>query len=292
MGALWGCSGAEEPVDEGTGEPTVDSSGPVVEPVCPGFGTPETVGVVSDPTLVEASGLAWADGLLWTHNDSGAPLLFGMNPSGAVERRVAVRDAPIVDWEDLAALDGHLWLADVGDNLTLRPWVFLYDVAVPMAGAEEVSARAIQRTWPDGPTDCETLLADPVTGDLLLVSKDFSGQTRVGRVGDPAVTEGELEIVAELQFGEGGIGSTTLVTGGDIAPDGSMVVLRTYLSAWGFPRIPGEDWAVTFARTPCEIPVAGESQGEAVAWTDDAIYTVSEGESPPVNRTAVLAPVR
>jgi hypothetical protein len=290
--AMCGCLGSEEPAyKDGVASETADTSVPV-EPVCPDFGEPASVGTVSDERVVEASGLAFADGRFWTHNDSGAPLLFGMTSDGTVDRGVTVDGVVVVDWEDIAARQGALWVADVGDNLAFRPWVTLYEIGVPGAGATEASGRGLQLTWPDGPVDCETLLADPVSGDLMLVSKDFSGESVVARVVDPQGSESALEEVARLQFGEGGIGQTTLVTGGDISPDGTMVLLRTYLSAWGFPRVPGEDWAATFAREPCEVPVKGEGQGEAVVWAEGAVWTVSEGQGPPLNRTAVLDPLR
>jgi hypothetical protein len=303
VSALWlllvACGGADGPAPvDPTAEPPVDTgssagtdptattgdSGPVV-PACPAFGEPLTVGVVTDETLVENSGLAWADGLLWGHNDSGEALLYGMSPQGAVLRRVPVRGMSVYDWEDLALRDGSLWLADVGDNLAVRSEVTLYEVEVPGEGAAEVVARPVTVQWPDGPRDCETLLADPVSGDLLLMSKELDGDVRVARVVDPAAEASALEEVARVRFGPEGWGAGTFVTGGDVSADGRYVVIRAYLEAMVFPRVPGEPWAETFAREPCEVDVVGESQGEAVAWGPDGLYFVSEGSQPRVNLT-------
>lgn len=305
--ALWACGGDPEPgptepsstVDStpvgtppatgSTGTP-VDSTAPVPEPVCPAFAAPLVAGVVTDDTLVENSGLAWVDGMLWAHNDSGLALLYGLSPQGAVLQRVPVRGMVVFDWEDIAHLDGHLWLADIGDNLSVRQYVTLYEVPVPGPDAKEVTARGIQLSWPDGSRDAEALIADPVTGDLLVLSKEFDGDTRVGRVPDPAAAEGVLEEVARVRFGgDDGWGDGSLVTGADIAPDGTAVVIRGYIDTLVFPRIPGEPWQATFDRTPCDVDVMPEGQGEAVAWGPDGLWLLGEGSLPPLNHTPVSA---
>ena len=126
----------------------------------------------------------------------------------------------------------------------------------------------------------KTLMADPTTGDLLAVSKAFDGATLVARTPTPLGDQADLEVVAQLQFGTPPLGSATLVTGGAIAPDGTGVVLRTYLDAFVWPRVPGEPWADTFARTPCPVDLEVEPQGEAIAWGPDGLWTVSEGAFP------------
>ncbi len=264
---------------------TTGDTGPPPEPTCPAFGEGETVGIVTDDTLVENSGLAWADGLLWAHNDSGEALLYGLSPQGAVLRRVPVRDMPVFDWEDIALRDGMLWLADVGDNLAVRQSITLYEVPVPGPDDLEVTARSVTLSWPDGARDCETLLADPVSGDLLLMSKELDGDVRVARVVDPDAATSELEEVARVRFGPDGWGVGTYVTGGDMAPDGTAVVVRAYLETMVFPRVLGEAWQATFDREPCEVDTVGEGQGEAVAWAPDGLYFVSEGTMPAVNHT-------
>jgi hypothetical protein len=47
----------------------------------------------------------------------------------------------------------------------------------------------------------------------------------------------------------------------------------------------GESIGDALGSTPCELPVASEGQGEAVAWTDsgDGYVTVSEGAGSAVN---------
>jgi hypothetical protein len=75
-------------------------------------------------------------------------------------------------------------------------------------------------------------------------------------------------------------------TGGDIAPDGSVVVLRTYATVWVWDRFPSAPLAEAFAEAPCEGPSEIEPQGEAIAFgaAGTSYYTVSEGEHPPLYR--------
>jgi hypothetical protein len=270
--------------------PTADTA--VVEPpACPTFGDAEAVGIVVDPTLTELSGLVHVGDRLWAHNDSSGPVLVGLSDTGAVVQQVTVAGMVVFDWEDLAVRGDHLWLADTGDNLAVRGMVWLHEVPIPTEDDVEVEARTISARWPQGPVDCEAAFADPISGDLLLMSKVFDGIVTVARLPDPDGEAGEepveLEVVGTVVFGADGIGGTTLVTGADMSPDGRFVVVRTYTSAWVFPRVPGEAWADTFGREPCEVPTGPERQGEAIAWGDGALWTVSEGEGVPLHRTAV-----
>jgi hypothetical protein len=257
---------------------------------CPEVDVGVEVGRVEIPELTEASGLAARDGRLWVHNDSGAPSVFVISETGEQEAIASVQTV-VVDWEDAAWRQGALWIADIGDNATARTHVTLLEVPVdetPTDGAVW-TPRTVQLTWPSGPVDSETLLADP-DGDLLLVPKVFDGDVHIHRVVDPEAAESELEEVAALAFGTGALAGNTLVTGGDIAPDGGAVVLRTYLDAFVWPRRPGEPWSATFAREPCRIDLQVEPQGETIAWgDDDALYTVSEGQDPVLWRYEVRA---
>ena len=88
------------------------------------------------------------------------------------------------------------------------------------------------------------------------------------------------------RLGAVGASAASLVTGGDVAPDGSVVALRTYTDIRLWDRDGEEDLASALARPPtCSIPV-DEPQGEAVAFTADGrgLVTVSEGAGAPVLR--------
>lgn len=66
----------------------------------------------------ETSGIEMADGLFWTHNDSGgANEIYGFNSSGTLVRTITVSNATNVDWEELAQDEnGNLYIGDFGNN--------------------------------------------------------------------------------------------------------------------------------------------------------------------------------
>ncbi|MCA9494004.1 MAG: hypothetical protein KC621_28950 [Myxococcales bacterium] len=278
---LAACTRAPAPT---TTLPTAET-GVVEPPACPTFLPGEPVGVVAADRPDEISGLVWRDGVLWALDD-GDKALTALDPSGAVLATVELEASTVlVDWEDLAPLGDRLLIGDIGDNLEARQNVRLLQVTPPAITTSHqdwpVDAETVLQ-WPDGPHDAETLLADPVSGDVLLVAKDHDGDTPIIRVGSP-LPEVALGVeVARLAFGEGFLQGNTLTTGGTVAPDGSAVVIRTYLDAFLWPRVPGEPWDTTFGRDPCRVDLAPQPQGETIAWSPDGLYTISEGVRPTV----------
>jgi hypothetical protein len=255
------------------------------EPACPEFGPGEVAGVVSVPVPDEISGLAAWDDVLWAVDD-GDPALYAFDRAGALLATAGLDPAVVgVDREDVARVGDHLVIADVGDNLGARVHVTLWAFDRPPSDRDTEDWPLASRTvltWPDGPRDAETLLADPVSGDVLVVEKATDGVSSVIRVPSPLPAEAVGEEVAVLRFGEGPLAGPTLATGGAVAPDGTAVVIRTYLDAWVWPRAPGEPWADTFGREPCAVELLTEPQGEAVTFAEDGLYTVSEGSGEPV----------
>jgi hypothetical protein len=79
--------------------------------------------LVQLPGLSEASGLAVSrrvPGRLWTHNDSGEPVLASVDARGSVTGRVRLTGATVEDWEAIAVGPrGTGWwpyVGDIGDN--------------------------------------------------------------------------------------------------------------------------------------------------------------------------------
>jgi hypothetical protein len=281
---------------------------------CARFGPAEVGGTVAEPRIVELSGLAASrlhPGVLWAHNDSGgAPELYAMGEDGTALGAYPVEGATATDWEDMASGPGpdgegdFLYVGDIGDNAAARPSVTVYRVpepdAAPAAPGEPLpGAVAIDLVYPAGPSDAEALLIDPASGDLVIVSKSVTGASRVLTAdaaalvaGAPVtlVDRGGLQVPTPTVPGPGFPG--TLVTGGDVSPDGSIVLLRTYQSVLAFPRADGQTVAEALLGQPCFALQAEEAQGEAVAFTGDgtAYVTMSEGPNVPVNRVELTTP--
>ena len=240
---------------------------------------PVTRCTVTDPRLVELSGLAVVDGAVWAMADGGRRVeLLRLDPDtcAVVGRRTAAVDP--YDAEDLAAgPDGALWVGDTGDNERRRGTVAV--IVVPADGAPQLH----RLTYPDGPHDAEALIVD-ARGVPTIVTKDL-GATGVyqpeaaldgngldGAGPTPLVHVGDVGLPASDTVGGpvGGLGSR-VVTGGALSADGRVVALRTYTDAWLFPVPDGATNPVPDALrgTPVRVPLPDEPQGEAVAFTAD-----------------------
>ena len=237
--------------------------------------------------------------LLWIVNDSGGtPDIHLAGTDGSDRGKLALQDAPNIDWEDLAAfkLDGkpYLLVADTGDNASRRDSCVLYIVRepkLPAAGKQLVATAApvwtIRFRYEDGPRDCEAVAVDAKAGKILLISK---------RTKPPVVYELPLRATGKRGIMTARrIGTTTVKpaggslipffdqpTGLDISPDGSLAAIITYHAVFLFSRNPSEEtWAAAFAKAPLALPPHRLSQAESVAISPDSktIRVVSEGKA-------------
>ena len=277
-----GCGGSASPPPDA---PTVATGTPTAAPAMPalcGDLTVRRVGTVDAPAATEVSGLALSrSGTLWAHNDSGdVPRVLALDRRGRFQREVAVSGAEAVDWEDIAIRGRTLYVGDIGDNLAQRPNVSVYRFAEPPAGATGVTATRIDLRYADGPHDAETLLVDPRTGAIVVVTKDIGG-----RSGVYVAAKGVLRRRATLKLGAG-----QLLTAGDVSGDGRTIVLRSYGRAFVYERHAGESLPRALKRAPCtaDANLILEGQGESLALTRDgrAFYTLPEGPGPTLRRYA------
>ena len=274
---------------------------------CSRFGPMARVGALTDPGLVELSGLAASrrhSGVLWAHNDSGgAAEVFAMGLDGKARGVFPVTGAEAVDWEDMAVGPGpgsgsYLYLGDIGDNGAERSMVTVYRVPEPAGapsapGAPLGGMQWIHLKYPTGPADAEALLVDPRSGELVIVTKALSGTSRIFSASAASLQGGATVTMVsrgtiKIPVPSGGSGLPgTMVTGGDVSPDGSTVALRTYRSVLVYPRGGSGSVVDALKRTACFGPQAQEPQGESVAFTRDgaSLVTISEGSKAPVYRS-------
>ncbi len=264
---------------------------------CTAYDGGTQVGTISDESLSEASGLAASfinPGIYWTHNDSGnPPLVFAIQTTGEIVATFEVKGAFNVDWEDIAigpCPDGCscLFVADMGDNLLVRPIKTIYRVPEPLLGeAESETEMATEMTfsYPDGRHDAETLLVDPHTGDIYVVTKVEDGHSKVYRFPepDPAEYPVVLEEVASIEL-VGDSSSSLLATGGSVAADGGRLVVRALDHAQEYLVPAGQPLAAAFGASPSWIPLPASSQGEGISYKPDGMgwITVSENLPAPV----------
>ena len=147
---------------------------------------------------------------------------------------------------------------------------------VPDLEISEDAILKIEVMYPDRPYDCEALAVDPVTGDLLLFTKDREEAiSEVFRVPNGSPLPGEVQILEH-------IGTLALywVTGGNISPSGDILALTNKEEAWSFSLPAGQTWVeyLSTSPVPCTLELEEEEQREAIAVTDTGYWTTSECE--------------
>ncbi len=250
----------------------------------------EDRGAVELDAIDEASGMVVSyrnPGLLWTHNDSGdAARLYAMDTSGKHLGTIRLADCVARDWEDIAigpgpAVDGkptwYLYAGDIGDNRAKRPVIQVQRLPEPDVSSLPrpfdltLSADTIVLRYPDGSRDAESLMVDPNTQDIYIVSKR-EGEVRLYRAPSPHGLEepNVLEFLYELPFSS--------AVAADVSNDGLHVVVKTYTAIHLWHAKANEDIAASLRRPFTLVPYIPEIQGEALAWstTESGYYTLSE----------------
>jgi hypothetical protein len=316
IAALIGACSSSRPDDERTAAPstttapTTTTAAPTTTTIpdgptgeadpagCPTF-TATTTGRLADPAITESSGIASSaitPGVLWTHDDSGGPpSVFATDATGAARGTFTVEGAANRDWEDVAAGPGpqpgttYLYLGDIGAN-PFRNDIRVYRVPEPPATAPGTAgvtgpAEALDAVYPEGRRfDAETLMVDPDTADLYLLTKSLDSGSWVFRWPAAAQVPGApatLETVA-VRTWSGSL--LPLATGGDISPDGREVAVRTYDRLYLWSRAPGESVAQAITRAPCTYPAPVDGQGESLGFTADGrdLVATFEGVGAPM----------
>ena len=260
------------------------------------FGGPAPAGPVQHDPLREASGLVASrahPGVLWAHNDSGdGPHLYALTTDGRHLGVFTLSGAEARDWEDLAIGPGpdpgvdYLYAGDIGDNDARQDLKYVYRVAEPDVGAdqppEDVSLTGVSRItlrYPDGPSDAETLLVDPLSGDLYVITKRRTDVV-IYRASAPISTADVIVMertdTLSLPRVAGAPAAGQGAVGGDISPSGLEVLLKTYAAVYYWRRDSGAD--PLFAGQRQTLPYVPEPQGEAIAWAADesGYFTLSE----------------
>ncbi len=228
--------------------------------------------------LVRGSGQFW-----WTHNDSGGTAaLYALDDGGKLLGQVNIADAVNVDWEDLAGgpcperAGRCLYIGDFGNNRLQRDDQVIYVLREPAATATRADVLLKLPVRFDKPANTEALVYDPLSKQLLIVTKEYSGIARVyARSLDPA--NSLAKPVAQFDLSTRELGDN-LITGAAISEDGKTFLLRSYFTAFRWERSVGESWAQLFSRPAQTVALAREPQGEAIATVPGSsdFYTISE----------------
>jgi hypothetical protein len=276
-------------------------------------------GPLDSNELKEVSGMSESvtnPGLLWTHNDSGDEARILLIDSNAhLKAIVRFADTKQRDWEDMAVGPGpvegktYVYVGDIGDNDSKHKYKFIYRVEEPVIDWSKtpdttlIHVDRIKFKLPDGPRDIETMMVDPLTRDIYLISKREQ-KVNLYRLPYPQSTTNEM--TAELampkiefnQFVEKEVSNKdgqvltngyhsdffNQVVSGDISHDGNELLVKSYSSVYYWKREKNESIMDLLKRTPMRLPYSPEPQGEAIAFDvrGRGYYTISEerGKTP------------
>jgi hypothetical protein len=281
---------------------------PAFEPAGSPFERTVVAGRIESAEITESSGITASrcqENVLWTHNDSGdGPYIFAIDKSGKDRGVWRVDNADNRDWEDIASYRDSsgrcfLLIGDIGNSgEDMRKKLTIYRVAEPAVNDEAPksfrrsprpteAAEVLTFSYPDQPHDAETLMVHPASADIYIVTKQKNKAAGVYRLRSEFGGErlqadwiGELTVPAV---------PNGFVTGGEIAPDGSHVIICDYFAAYEFTlpaRSSGFD--EIWKQKPAVVELGDRRQGEAIAYSGDgnAVFATSEGTNGPLLRAA------
>ncbi len=248
----------------------------------PSFASEPIVFSLADGLLNDASGIADAinfENSVWVHNDHD-PHLYLVSYEGQLLRKILF-DVYVRDWEDMASGPGpvsnvnYIYIAETGDNDEVFPEYYIYRFPEPGQTQEQIDHfDTIPFTYSDGKSyDVETLLLDPHTRDLYLITKRMLTDARVFRLPYPqkAGESNTAEFVRSIPYG--------MLTSGNISRDGREILLKSYTNIFYWKVREGESVADALGRPHDMLPpYILEPQGEGIAFDKNAggYFTISE----------------
>ncbi|HCZ35727.1 MAG TPA: hypothetical protein DHV26_07345 [Cytophagales bacterium] len=236
----------------------------------------------------EASGLAiTSPGKFWTHNDDGIPVLFCIDSTGDIINSIHINSIN-KGWEDLA-VDNHsnIYIGAFGNNTNDRKDLRILKIPnpestnTPMVLPEIISfSFEDQCSFPPHPAsknfDADALIA--VDSSLYIFTKNrtipFSGFTKIYRLPNQP---GDYKAVLVDSLYLGGPAMMDFwVTGADINPDRSLLVLLGHSSIWLISGFKGEKFS-TGKITRLELNNYSHKAG--ISFTSNTqLYIVDEKE--------------
>jgi hypothetical protein len=269
----------------------------------PDYSKPVEVGRIDSAEIMESSGIASSlcqPDVFWTHNDSGGDaFIFAINLKGNHLGTWLVTGARNEDWEDIASYKDpagtcYLYIGDIGNNEGKRPDPKVYRVKEPVvtpgaAGSSRKNpvitdqADAVAFKYPDGWHNAETLMVQPQTGDIYVLTKRLDGPSLVFKIkpqfGQPAPVQAERVAEVNLPAVPNG-----LLTGGAIAQDGRRVIVCDYAAGYEMQLGSSKNFDDVWKQTPVPVDLGDRKQGEAVTFTPDSrsIVATSERKNSPV----------
>lgn len=242
---------------------------------------------IKDQRIQKPTGLAKSvkhDGIYYAVNDSGtSPRVFAIDTTGKVKAVLRFK-ADLTDVEAVGVgRDGTIYVADIGDSEANRDMVEIYTIQEPEnLDDQDVKYHRFDFTYPDGAHDAETLLVEPGTNQLYVVTKATKG-TGMIYAAPPAPSRQGTNELSELAPAPAGV-----ITDGTFLPDGQSVVLRTSADvstvAWGDTPTVIARGATPFGQG--ETVAVGRTDNTVLVGANSAVYQVAV----PAKKSAATPP--
>lgn len=257
-------------------------------------------------------------GIVFGLNDSGhRPWLFAFDSSGRDRGRWEVVGASNRDWEAASlgpcaasdATESCIYVGDVGDNDARRPYVTIYRIAEPDAGAGSFEKPRpisvldqLRVRYADHPHDVEAMWING-EGTLYLITKrrllDAQRKPRPSLIFSVPASAWDssgvvtASLVDSLPIIPGSAGGRQ-VNDASLSADGNLLAVRTYTEIFVFVMEPETRLPVSGQTPePCSIRQLREEQGEGIAWWFDQrrLILTSERERAPFHIVECPLPI-
>jgi hypothetical protein len=240
---------------------------------------------LTDSRLKEPSGIAASasnPGLLWTHNDSGnSAQVFLIDEHLDIKLTCKLDGAPNRDWEDITVGPGpvagksYVYVGDIGDNFGMFSFKYIYRFEEPVLkeGQTEIVITKFDRIvfkLEDGAKDTETLMINPITKNIYVVSKR-ENPVWVYEINSPIQSNDTLVATKFVSL------PYTRMVGGDFSANGKELLLKNYQQVF-YWKIENTDLKKALTQKPEILSYQEEPQGEAITFKRDGsgYYTLSE----------------
>ncbi len=231
--------------------------------------------------LMESSALDYAgNSTFWSLNDSGnSNEIFSIANDGSLLKTITVSNAINSDWEEMTHdfARNYMFIGDFGNNLHNRTNLRIYRLPYPSGiSSNAVTAEEIRFTYPDQtsfPSSWMNFDAEAFfhfQGQLYIFSKangSAIGYTKMYSLPDVPGTY-TATLVDSFYTGD-------RITSADISPDGSSVILLSYMQMHLFRNFTGADF---FRGQHTLLAIAGNwTQKESVSFSsNNEIYITDE----------------
>lgn len=258
-----------------------------------GFVKDTAIFLLQEP-LNEASGIIASiqnTGMFWLHEDSGnRAAIYLYDGYGNRKKEYILPHTAAIDYEDISWGYGvsnvynSIYLGDIGDNNSYRPYISIYRFPEPQYVADTTEGsinepiEELQLTYPivegmQTKENAEAFFVDPHTGDLVLFTKEKS-ECKIMLAAAPLAfgSTSTFSHAATLRF------RFQEITAADISLDGLHIAIKSYEYIYYWNRGINESVLDALAKDPKLMPYQGETKGEALCWSIDGqrYLTVSE----------------